>query len=139
MNNANRLEIAAAIMLALGSATARAQTADPLPSWNDGYAKKAIVGFVERVTKPGSPDFVPAGERIAVFDNDGTLWSEQPLPFQLYFVADRVKALAPQHPEWQSQEPFASLLKGDLKAALAGGDRGLMYLFMATHTGMTTD
>ena len=91
------------------------------------------------MTKAGSPDFVPPAERIAVFDNDGTLWSEQPAPVQFYFVADRVKALAPQHPEWKSKEPFASLLRGDVKAALEGGDHGLMELFMATHTGMTTD
>ena len=90
-----------------------------LPSWNDGAAKKSIVAFVEKVTKPGSPDFVPVPERIAVFDNDGTLWCEQPLPVQLYFALDRVKALAPQHPEWKDKEPFASLLKGDLKTALA--------------------
>ena len=91
-----------------------------------------------KVTTAGSPDFVPVPERIAMFDNDGTLWSEQPVPVQFYFVVDRVKALAPQHPEWKTKEPFASLLKGDVKAALAGGDHGLMELFMATHTGMTT-
>lgn len=93
----------------------------------------------EKVTKPGSPDFVPVPERIAVYDNDGTLWSEQPVPVQFYFVADRVKALAPQHPEWKDTEPFASILKGDLRKALEGGDHGLMELFMATHTGMSTD
>ena len=119
--------------------TAIARAADPLPSWNDGPAKQSIITFVEKVTKPGSPDFVPVPERIAVFDNDGTLWSEQPVPVQFYFVADRVKALAPQHPEWKTKEPFASMLKGDVKAALEGGDHGLMELFMATHTGMTTD
>jgi phosphoserine phosphatase len=90
------------------------------------------------VTSPGSPDFVPIPERIATFDNDGTLWCESPLPTQLFFVLDRVKALAPQHPEWKTTEPFASLLKGDLKSALAGGDRSLLELVMATHTGMTT-
>ncbi len=120
------------------SATA-ALAADPLPSWNEGKAKQSIIEFVQRVTKPGSPDFVPVPERIAVFDNDGTLWSEQPAPVQFYFVADRVQALAPQHPEWKTREPFASLLKGDVIAALEGGDHGLMELFMATHTGMTTD
>ena len=114
--------------------------ADPLPSWNDGQAKQSVIEFVEKVTKPGSPDFVPVPERIAVYDNDGTLWSEQPVPVQFYFVADRVKALAPQHPEWKDKEPFASLLRGDVKAALeSSGDHGLMELFMATHTGMTTD
>lgn len=111
---------------------------DPLPSWNDGPAKKSIIAFVERVTKPGSPDFVPVAERIAVFDNDGTLWCEQPIPVQLYFALDRVKALAPQHPEWKDKEPFASLLKGDLKSAIAGGEHALMEFMMATHTGITT-
>ncbi len=109
-----------------------------LPSWNDGPAKQSIVAFVEKVTTPGSPDFVPPAERIATFDNDGTLWCEQPVPVQLYFALDRVKALAPQHPEWKTKEPFASLLKGDVKAALAGGDRALLELMMATHAGMTT-
>jgi phosphoglycolate phosphatase-like HAD superfamily hydrolase len=123
-------------VFAAGSAQGQS---DPLPSWNDGPAKTAIMEFVAKVTKEGGPDFVPVPERIAVFDNDGTLWSEQPVPVQFYFVADRVKALAPQHPEWKSKEPFASLLKGDVKAALEGGDHGLMELFMATHTGMTTD
>src|SRR5271157_5346184 len=118
--------------------TSVAYAADPLPSWNDGAAKKSIITFVEKVTTPGSPDFVPVPERIAVFDNDGTLWCEEPLPVQLYFVLDRVKALAPQHPEWKAQEPFASLLKGDLKTALAGGDHAIIELLMATHTGMIT-
>ena len=94
--------------------------------------------FRRKVTKEGSPDFVPLPERIATFDNDGTLWCEQPMPVQLYFALDRVKALAPQHPEWKTKEPFASLLKGDLKTALAGGDHAILELFMATHTGMTT-
>jgi len=111
---------------------------DPLPSWNDGPAKKAVMEFVAKVTKEGSPDFVPVAERIATFDNDGTLWCEQPVPVQLYFALDRVKALAPQHPEWKDKEPFASLLKGDLNTPLAGGDRAILELFMATHTGMTT-
>ncbi len=120
------------------STLAHAQT-DPLPSWNDGPAKQSIIDFVAKVTTPGSPDFVPVPERIATFDNDGTLWCEKPLPVQLYFALDRVKALAPQHPEWKTKEPFASLLKGDLKTALAGGDHALLELVMATHTGMTTD
>ena len=115
-----------------------ALAADPLPSWNDGPAKQSIITFVEKVTKPGSQDFVPVPERIATFDNDGTLWCEKPLPVQLYFVLDRVKALAPEHPEWKTTEPFASILKGDLKASLAGGDRALLEIIMATHTGMTT-
>ncbi|MBP6582351.1 MAG: haloacid dehalogenase-like hydrolase [Chromatiaceae bacterium] len=112
--------------------------ADPLPSWNDGAAKQGIMGFVEKVTQEGSAAFVPPAERIATFDNDGTLWSEQPVPVQLYFALDRVKALAPQHPEWKTQEPFASLLKGDVKTALASGDHALLEIVMATHAGMTT-
>jgi phosphoserine phosphatase len=131
--------VAVSLVVSLALSTA-ARAADPLPSWNDGPAKQSILNFVEKVTKPGSPDFVPVPERIAVYDNDGTLWSEQPVPVQFYFVADRVKALAPQHPEWKTKEPFASLLRGDVKAALeSSGDHGLMELFMATHTGMTTD
>jgi haloacid dehalogenase-like hydrolase len=118
--------------------TAAAQAADPLPSWNDGSAKQSIVTFVEKVTKEGSPAFVSPAERIAVFDNDGTLWCEQPLPVQLFFMIDRVKALAPTHPEWKTQEPFASILRGDVNTALAGGDRALVTLMMATHAGMTT-
>jgi phosphoserine phosphatase len=138
--------LAAALFAALAFTATIARAADlstslgagPLPSWNDGPAKQSIITFVEKVTTPGSPDFVPVPERIAVFDNDGTLWCEQPLPVQLYFVLDRVKALAPQHPEWKTKEPFAALLKGDPKGALAGGERGLLELVMATHAGMTT-
>ncbi len=129
--------MAAALIGALALSTVASQAADPLPSWNDGPAKQSIISFVERVTTPGSPDFVPVAERIATFDNDGTLWSEQPLPVQLYFVLDRVKALAPQHPEWRTTEPFASLLKGDLQPMLAGGDRAILDVMMATHAGMT--
>ena len=111
----------------------------PLPSWNDTAPKKAIVAFVARVTKPGSPDFVPVPERIAVFDNDGTLWAEQPMYVQARFALDRVKALAPQHPEWKTKEPFASILRGDAKGAAATGQQGAMELIAATHAGMTTD
>lgn len=139
MKTTHRL-LAAALFCTLAFLSAVARAADPLPSWNDGKAKQSIIDFVEKVTKEGTPDFVPVPERIAVYDNDGTLWSEQPVPVQFYYVADRVKALAPQHPEWQGKEPFASLLRGDVKAALeSSGDHGLMELFMATHTGMTTD
>lgn len=130
--------MAAALIGALAFTTVAAQATDPLPSWNDGPAKQSIINFVEKVTKPGSPDFVPVSERIATFDNDGTLWCEQPVPVQLYFALDRVKALAPQHPEWNTTEPFASLLKGDLQTALAGGDRALLEVMLATHAGMTT-
>lgn len=112
---------------------------DALPSWNNGQSKERIVSFVEQVTKAGSPNFVPPTERIAVFDNDGTLWSEQPMYFQLFFAIDRVKALAPEHPEWKDKEPFTSLLKGDMKGALAGGERAMLEIVMRTHAGMTTE
>lgn len=112
---------------------------DPLPSWNEGAARKALVAFVDQVTKPESPDFVAGPERIAVFDNDGTLWSEQPAYFQAFFVFDRIKAMASQHPEWATQEPFASVLKGDLKSAMAKGEHGLVEMVMATHAGMTSE
>ena len=118
---------------------ATAQTRDPLPSWNDGKAKQSIIDFAARVTEAGSPDFVPPAERIAVFDNDGTLWAEQPMYTQLLFALDRVKVLAPQHPEWKEKEPFASLLKGDVKGALAGGEHAILEIVMATHAGTTTD
>jgi phosphoglycolate phosphatase-like HAD superfamily hydrolase len=118
--------------------TGSAHAADPLPSWHDGVTKKAIVDFVKRVTTPGGKDYVPEPERIATFDNDGTLWAEQPLYFQLLFALDRVKALAPQHPEWKGKEPFASLLKGDVQGALAGGERAMLEIVMATHADMTT-
>ena len=125
------------LVLAFAS-PATAQDNDSLPSWNDGNAKQSIVEFVAKVTDEGSPDFVPPPERIAVFDNDGTLWAEQPMYFQLFFAMDRVKALAPQHPEWKTQEPFASLIKGDVKNALAGGMKSVGEIIMATHAGMTT-
>jgi hypothetical protein len=130
--------LAAALVCVLAFTASVPRAADSLPSWNDGPAKKSIVSFVTKVTTAGSPDFVPVPERIATFDNDGTLWCEKPLPVQLYFALDRVKALAPQHPEWKTTEPFASLLKGDLKTAAAGGEHALLELMMATHTGMTT-
>ncbi len=115
------------------------QAAEPLPSWNDGKAKTAITSFVEKVTTEGSPDFVPAPERIATFDNDGTLWSEKPVYFQVLFAFDRVKALAPQHPEWKDTEPFASVLKGDMEGVVASGKKGLLEIIAATHAGMTTE
>jgi hypothetical protein len=114
------------------------QAQDPLPSWNDGKTKESIVEFVAKVTKEGSPDFVPVAERIATFDNDGTLWAEQPMYFQLLFALHRVGVLAPQHPEWKTKEPFASLLKGDVKGALAGGEPAIAQIVVVTHAGMTT-
>ncbi len=113
--------------------------ADPLQSWNDSASKQAIVNFVEKTTDEASPEFVSVAERIAVFDNDGTLWAEQPLYFQAIFIFDRIKELAPEHPEWLEQEPFASVLKGDAEGALAGGTQALMQMAMATHAGMSTE
>ncbi|WP_426125392.1 HAD family hydrolase [Pararhizobium sp. PWRC1-1] len=116
-----------------------AALADDLPSWNDGTSKQAIVDFVTKVTDEKNADFVKPEDRIAVFDNDGTLWSEQPFYFQLGFMLDRVKALAPDHPEWKEKEPFKSILAGDLKGMAASGEKGIVELGMATHAGMTTD
>jgi heat shock protein HslJ len=124
---------------ALDSGPGASTSGDSLPSWNDTAPKKAIVAFVEKVTKEGGADFVPVPERIAVFDNDGTLWAEQPAYFQLFFIFDRVKAMAPEHPEWKEKEPFASVLKGDMKAVAAQGEKGAVALLAATHTGMTTE
>ncbi len=121
------------------SALATAQNPDALPSWNDGKAKRSIIDFVAKVTTEGSSNFVPPADRIATFDNDGTLWAEQPMYFQLAFALDRVKSLAPQHPEWKDKEPFASLLEGDVKGALAGGEHAMLEIVMATHAGMTTE
>ena len=112
---------------------------DPLPSWNGGNPKRAILEFVNKTTTEGSPDFVPVPERIATFDNDGTLWVEQPMYTQLAFALDRVKALAPQHPEWKQKQPFKAVLEGDLKAMAQSGEKGLVELLMATHSGMTTE
>jgi hypothetical protein len=119
-------------------ASQRVAETDPLPSWNDTVSKEAIVEFVTRVTHLGNPDFIPPSERIATFDNDGTLWAEQPIYFQLAFALDRIKAMAPQHPEWEKQEPFASLLKGDMAGALAGGEKAVVEILAVTHAGMTT-
>jgi hypothetical protein len=127
------------VCASLGNDVALAQAADPLGSWNDGKAKQSILEFVKKVTTPGSPDFVPPAERIATFDNDGTLWVEKPMYVQLVFALDRVKTLAPQHPEWKEKEPFAALLKGDVKAVLAGGQKAALEIIMATHAGMTTE
>jgi len=115
------------------------QAADPLPSWNQGVARQSILDFVAVVTNKNNKNYVPPAERIAVFDNDGTLWSEQPMYFQLFFAIDRVKALAPGHPEWKNKEPIASLLKGDMKSALAGGEKAILDIVMATHADNTTD
>jgi hypothetical protein len=122
---------------AVGPAARATPDGDPLPSWNDGASRQAVVQFVTDVTTAGGPSFVPPAERIAVFDNDGTLWSEQPMYVQLAFVIDRVKAMAPQHPEWKKTQPFEGVLEGDLAAVAATGERGLVEMLMATHAGMT--
>jgi hypothetical protein len=110
---------------------------DPLPSWNNGPTKQTIADFVQRITTPGGPDFVPLPERVATFDNDGTLWAEQPIYVQLAFAFDRLRALAAQHPEWKDREPFRSVLAGDIKGALSGGEHALVEIVAATHAGMT--
>jgi phosphoserine phosphatase len=115
------------------------RAADVLPSWNQGFAKQSIIDFVNRVTQADSKDFVPPEERIATFDNDGTLWSEQPAYFQLFFALDRVKALAPKHPEWKTKQPFKAALQGDLKTVFSGGEHALLELVMASHAGNTTE
>jgi len=132
------------LVVLLGSCAAACTPAasaarDPLPSWKEGASKKAIVAFVDRVTRQSSPDFVPVPARIATFDNDGSLWAEKPVPFEVFFAFDRVKAQAPQHPDWKTQEPFASVLRGDLAGVAATGEKGLMEIMAATHAGMTTD
>ncbi len=122
-----------------GCRSPQAAADDTLASWNDGPAKQAVVDFVRRVTKEGGRDYVVPAARIATFDNDGTLWSEKPLYFQLLFAIDRVKALAGEHPEWKEQQPFKGVLEGDMDAALAGGKKSVLQLVMATHAGMTTE
>ncbi|MEP0343501.1 MAG: haloacid dehalogenase-like hydrolase, partial [Rhodopirellula bahusiensis] len=135
----NHLLSLAAFVVILQTSSATAVANDPLPSWNDTAAKQSIVAFVERVTEEGSSDFVPVEERIATFDNDGTLWSEQPYYFQLAFALDRVKAMAPDHPEWKTKQPFKGVLEGDLDAVMAGGKKSLIEIVAATHAGMTAD
>jgi phosphoserine phosphatase len=122
------------LLLSLSAAYA----SDPLPSWRNGPAKQSIISFINKTTQTGSPDFVPIEERIAVFDNDGTLWSEQPNYVQLVFAIDRVKALAPKHPEWRVTQPFQAALEGDLLALRQQGESGLLKLITATHAGMST-
>ena len=130
--------LVAALVGALSLATARLHAADPLPSWNDGAAKKSIMDFVQRVTTPGSPELVPVPERIATLDNDGTLWCEQPVYVQVRFALDRVKALAPQHPEWKRKQPFKKLLNTPPNENVAVSEQELIEIIMATHAGMTT-
>ncbi|BCG63054.1 MAG: hypothetical protein methR_P0743 [Methyloprofundus sp.] len=131
--------IFAVILLLALSGCAALQKQDPLPSWNEGTAKTNILEFVESVTDKASADYVQPSERIATFDNDGTLWSERPVYFQLLFAIDRVKQLAPQHPEWQTTQPFQAVLENDMQALAAAGEKGLLKLVMASHAGVTTD
>lgn len=125
-------------LLATWISAAVAQT-DPLPSWSDGPAKQAIIAFVADVTREGSPDFIPEPERIATFDNDGTLWIEQPIYVQFAYALDRVKALAPQHPEWKDTQPFKAVLEGDMAALGVAGEKGAVEIVAATHAGMTPE
>lgn len=128
-----------ATVLAVTGILSPALAEDPLPSWNEGKTKQSILDFVAKVTKEGSPEFVPVAERIATFDNDGCLWAEKPMYVQAFFIFDRIKTLAPKNPDWKTKEPFASVLKGDLKTALAGGEHALLEMAMATHSGMTAE
>ncbi len=130
------LRLSAGILLFLVPAAVKAES---LPSWNDSESRNRILSFIDAVVDPGSPDFVPADERIAVFDNDGTLWSEQPAYFQLLFAIDRVKTLAAERPEWRARQPFQAVLDGDLQTLAESGEKGLLELVMATHAGMTTE
>jgi phosphoglycolate phosphatase-like HAD superfamily hydrolase len=137
----NRRDILALALLAAlpGVAIAQVRPADPLPSWNDGPARHTIIDFVTRVTTEGSPDFVAPAERIAAFDNDGTLWTEQPIYFQLAFAFDRIKTLARQHPEWTTKQPFKALLARDMQGLSATGEKGVLEIMAATHAGVTTE
>ena len=135
-----RVILALALLAALpGTAVAQARPANPLPSWNDGPARHTIIDFVTRVTAEGSPDFVAPAERIAAFDNDGTLWTEQPIYFQLAFAFDRIKTLARQHPEWRTKQPFKALLARDMQGLSVTGEKGVLEIMAATHAGVTTE
>jgi len=127
------------VMILSGCSCKSLTKSDPLPSWKEGIAKTNIIEFVQTVTDKSSPDYIQPAERIAAFDNDGTLWTESPIYFQLLFAIDRVKQLAPQHPGWQTTQPFKAALEGDIQALGASGEKGLLQLIMATHAGMTTD
>jgi haloacid dehalogenase-like hydrolase len=136
----SRLGWGLSVVVLLAIARPWAQTAtDPLPSWNEGPSKKAIVDFVNQTINSSGPGYRPAGERIVTFDNDGTLWSEQPMYFQLAFALDRIKALAPKHPEWKTTQPFQGVIEGDMKAVAAAGEKGLMQIIAASHVGNTTE
>jgi phosphoserine phosphatase len=133
-----RMTVFVLLLIAIGVLANSAEAGDPLPSWYEGTTKRSIIDFVNRVTQPGSRDFVVPEQRIATFDNDGTLWSEQPMYFQLFFAIDRVKALAPKNPAWKTQQPFKAVLENDMQALATSGEKGLLKLIMATHAGMIT-
>lgn len=128
----------AALSTTLPAVPAAFAQSGPLPSWNDGPARQAILDFVGRVARDGQPGYVPPAERIAVFDNDGTLWAEQPIYFQVAFALDRVKALAAGHPEWKEQQPFKAVIEGDQEAVASAGEKGMVEVVAAAHSGMTT-
>lgn len=131
--------IVAVLILNLCGGVWAQSASDPLPSWNDSTTKKSIVDFVTRVARDGGPDFIPVAERVATFDNDGTLWCEQPVYFQAAFAFDRIRALAPQHPEWKTLQPFKAVLEKDAKTLAASGEKGLLRIIAATHAGMSID
>jgi len=133
------LAIAGALSILTSAGGCATTSHDPLPSWNEGPAKSTITDFIQRVTTEANPGFVPPAQRIAVFDNDGTLWSEQPAYVQLLFAIDRVKTLASRHPEWRTTQPFKAVLDGDMRTLAESGEKGMLDLVMATHADMTTD
>lgn len=133
------LVLSTVLLTACATQHAAPELTDPLPSWNAGSSRDAIISFVDAVTNPASPDFVPVAGRIAVFDNDGTLWSEQPAYFQFFFALDQVREMAAQHPEWANEQPFKAVLENDMPALLAQGEAGLIPVMMAAHAGMTTE
>lgn len=133
------LAVVAVVAFCASAGTMAIAQSDPLPSWNERAARQALLDFVAKVTREGSADFVPPTQRIAVFDNDGTLWAEQPIYFQATFALDRIKALAPQHPEWAYTQPFQGVIESDHKAVAAAGEKGMLQIMAATHAGMTTD
>lgn len=142
--NTSKIYLSLLLLLLLAISSCRnsgnqSQSRDPLPSWNEGVAKQAIVDFVNAVSDPNNPDYVKPAERIATFDNDGTLWAEQPYYFQLQFALDRVKAMSADHPEWQDNPLFKAVLNNDMKTVLSFGEHGLLELVMTTHAGMTTE
>jgi len=139
MRTAHTLRTCLVTVFAAGCLASAQDARDPLPSWNDTASRRAIVDFVTTVTRAGSPDFVPVSDRIATFDNDGTLWGEQPVYVQLAFAFDRVKTLASQHPDWKQTQPFKGVLEGDMKAVAATGEKGLVDIIVTTHAGNTTE